>query len=129
MLTCSVVSYNLQSHGTVSMGILQARILVMPSSRGISRGYSQSKDQTQVSYYCRWTLYHLNHKGSQFLDFLYWSWIENIENFIYSFLISLALFIFLTALVGTSGMIKSNSEKRLPCIVLGVNNLKVFNIK
>ena len=125
MLTFSVVSYNLQSHGTVSMGILQARILVMPSSRG----YSQSRDQTQVSCYCRWTLYHLSHKGSQFLDFLYWSWIENIGNFIYSFLISLALFIFLTALVGTSGMIKSNSEKRLPCIVLGVNDLEVFNIK
>ena len=63
LLSRSVVSYPLWLHGTVSMGILQARILewvAMPSSRGSS----PPSDRTQVSRYCRRILYHLRHQGS-----------------------------------------------------------------
>ena len=44
-------------------GILQARILECVAFP-FSRGSSQARDQTQVSWNCRWILYQLNHKGS-----------------------------------------------------------------
>ena len=57
---------------------------------------------------------------------------ENKGSFISSFLISLAFITYscLIALPGTSSMmLKSSSERRLPCLVPGVNDFKVFTIK
>ena len=68
---CSVLSHiqlfvtpwSVAHQAPLSMGILQSSILVwvaMPSSRGSS----QPKDQTQVSYIAGRFLYHLRYQGS-----------------------------------------------------------------
>ena len=54
--------------GSSVCGILQARILEW-AVISVSRGSSQPRDQTHVSYIGRWILYHLSHQGSPALHF------------------------------------------------------------
>ena len=56
--------------GSSVHGILQARILKWVAT-SYSRGYSQSRDETCVSYVScigRWVLYHQQHLGSLFIN-------------------------------------------------------------
>ena len=65
-VSCSVVSdslwppWTIAHQASLSTGILQARILPIPFSRGLA----WPRDQTQVSCIARWILYHLSHQGS-----------------------------------------------------------------
>ena len=64
MLSCSVMSDPLQSHGQAprSIVVLQARMLewvAMPSSRG-----SSTQGLNPGLPHCRWILYHVSHQGS-----------------------------------------------------------------